>query len=99
MGRVWTPEQQAAITLRKRNLLVSAGAGSGKTAVLSARILDRLTDPEKSTDITSLLIVTFTKAAAAELRERILREIYARDRKSTRLNSSHSAKSRMPSSA
>lgn len=78
MGRVWTPEQQAAITLRKRNLLVSAGAGSGKTAVLSARILDRLTDPEKSTDITSLLIVTFTKAAAAELRERILREIYAR---------------------
>lgn len=78
MGRTWTPEQKAAITLKRKNLLVSAGAGSGKTAVLTARIIERLTDPDDPADITSLLIVTFTKAAAAELRERILSEIYAR---------------------
>lgn len=67
----WTQSQQTAIDLRDRTLLVSAAAGSGKTAVLTARIIARLTDPDDPADISRMLIVTFTKAAAAELRERI----------------------------
>ncbi len=67
----WTQHQKTAIELRGRTLLVSAAAGSGKTAVLTQRIISRLTDPEDGADITRMLIVTFTKAAAAELKERI----------------------------
>ncbi len=67
----YTAEQEAVIKTRDANLLVSAAAGSGKTAVLSARIISLLTDPEKPVDIDRMLIVTFTKAAAAEMRERI----------------------------
>ncbi len=71
MGVTWTKEQQSVINLRNRNLLVSAAAGSGKTAVLVERILERICDAKAPVDIDRLLVVTFTKAAAAEMRERI----------------------------
>ena len=71
MSVKWTEEQQKVIDLRNRNILVSAAAGSGKTAVLVERILSMLTDRVKPVDIDRLLIVTFTNAAAAEMRERI----------------------------
>lgn len=71
MGVSWTQEQQQVIDLRKRNILVSAAAGSGKTAVLVERIIKMITDPKEPVDIDRLLIVTFTNAAAAEMRERI----------------------------
>lgn len=67
----WTTEQQQVIDLRNRNLLVSAAAGSGKTAVLVERIIQKIIDKEHPVDIDRLLIVTFTNAAAAEMRERI----------------------------
>ena len=67
----WTTEQQKVIDLRDRDILVSAAAGSGKTAVLVERIIQRVTDPKNPIDIDRLLVVTFTKAAAAEMRERI----------------------------
>lgn len=71
MGVSWTKEQQQVIDLRNRNILVSAAAGSGKTAVLVERIIKMITDPGRPVDIDRLLIVTFTNAAAAEMRERI----------------------------
>ena len=71
MSVSWTTEQQQVIDLRDRNILVSAAAGSGKTAVLVERILKRLTDPVRPVDVDHLLVVTFTKAAAAEMKERI----------------------------
>lgn len=67
----WTKEQQAAIDTRGCNLLVAAAAGSGKTAVLVERIIKIITNAERPIDIDRLLIVTFTNAAAAEMRERI----------------------------
>ena len=78
MGVQWTKEQQEVIRLRDRNILVSAAAGSGKTAVLVERILSKITDKEHPVDIDRLLIVTFTNAAAAEMRERIAAGIAAR---------------------
>ena len=66
MGVKWTSEQQQVIDLRERNILVSAAAGSGKTAVLVERIIQMLTDAEYPVDVDRLLIVTFTEAAAAE---------------------------------
>ncbi|MDP4159858.1 MAG: UvrD-helicase domain-containing protein [Bacillota bacterium] len=66
----WTPEQIAAMTLRGR-LLVAAAAGSGKTAVLVERLIRRITDPEEAVDVDRFLVVTFTKAAANEMRERV----------------------------
>lgn len=71
MAVKWTEEQQSVIDTRNSNILVSAAAGSGKTAVLVARILAMITDEKKSTDIDRLLVLTFTNAAAAEMRERI----------------------------
>ena len=71
MGVNWTTEQQKVIDLRDRNILVSAAAGSGKTAVLVERIITMLTDEEHPVDVDQLLIVTFTEAAAAEMKERI----------------------------
>ena len=71
MGMSWTPEQQKVIDLRKRNILVSAAAGSGKTAVLVERIKERILDKEAPIDIDELLVVTFTKAAAAQMRDRV----------------------------
>ena len=67
----WTPAQRAAIEDRGGALLVSAAAGSGKTAVLTERAVRLITDPEHPVDADRLLIVTFTNAAAAELRARI----------------------------
>ena len=71
----WTNEQKAAIEKRGADLLVSAAAGSGKTAVLSSRIVSLLTDPVSPTDIDRILVVTFTNAAASEMRERIGKRI------------------------
>lgn len=71
MGVKWTSEQQKVIDLRNRNILVSAAAGSGKTAVLVERIIQMLTDSSHPVDVDRLLIVTFTEAAAAEMKERI----------------------------
>ena len=71
MAVTFTPEQQKVIDLRGCNLLVSAAAGSGKTAVLVERIIRMICDEEHPVDIDRLLIVTFTTAAAAEMRERI----------------------------
>ena len=67
----WTKEQQQVISLRNRNILVSAAAGSGKTAVLVERIITMISDEEHPVDIDKLLVVTFTNAAAAEMSERI----------------------------
>lgn len=67
----WTKEQQSAIDTRGCNLLVAAAAGSGKTAVLVERIIKIITDAAKPVDIDKLLVVTFTNAAASEMRERI----------------------------
>ena len=66
----WTDEQKRAIELRNRRLLVSAAAGSGKTAVLTERIVRRITAEEHPVDADRLLVMTFTRAAAAEMRER-----------------------------
>ena len=71
MGVSWTKEQQQVIGLRNRNILVSAAAGSGKTAVLVERIITMLTSEVCPIDVDRLLIVTFTEAAAAEMKERI----------------------------
>ncbi len=71
MGRKWTEAQYEAIFAGKCNLLVAAGAGTGKTAVLVERIIHRITDASEGVDIDRLLIVTFTNAAASEMKERI----------------------------
>ncbi len=71
MGIQFTPQQQQVIDLHQRNILVSAAAGSGKTAVLVERIIQMVCDETHPVDIDRLLIVTFTNAAAAEMRERI----------------------------
>ena len=71
MGMTWTKEQQQVIDLRNRNILVSAAAGSGKTAVLVERIKELVLDKKHPVDIDHLLVVTFTRAAADEMRERI----------------------------
>ena len=72
MGVAWTKEQKQVIDLRDRNILVSAAAGSGKTAVLVERIISMLTREVDPVDVDHLLIVTFTEAAASEMKERIL---------------------------
>ena len=66
----WTKEQQQAIYEKGRNILVAAAAGSGKTAVLVERIINKIINEQ--VDIDQLLVVTFTNAAAAEMRERVL---------------------------
>ena len=68
----WTEEQQLAIDSEGKNIIVSAGAGSGKTAVLTARVLRKV---KSGVNITDLLILTFTKAAAYEMKERIRKAI------------------------
>jgi ATP-dependent helicase/nuclease subunit A len=74
-ARKWTQSQQDAISARDGTLLVSAAAGSGKTAVLVQRVIERITDENHPTDADRLLVVTFTKAAAAEMSSRIAVEI------------------------
>ena len=64
----WTPQQEAAIKARNPRVLVSAAAGSGKTSVLVARVLDML---REGISLDRMLILTFTKAAAGEMRSRL----------------------------
>lgn len=71
MGVAWTEDQKKVIDLRDRNILVSAAAGSGKTAVLVERIMEMVCDEAHPVDVDRLLVVTFTKAAAAEMKERV----------------------------
>ncbi|MCD8196992.1 MAG: helicase-exonuclease AddAB subunit AddA [Lachnospiraceae bacterium] len=75
MSVVWTEDQRRVIDTRNSNILVSAAAGSGKTAVLVERILALITDPAHPVDVDRLLITTFTNAAAGEMRERIGKRI------------------------
>ena len=70
----WTKEQEKAIYQKGDNILVAAAAGSGKTAVLVERIINKITN--ENIDVDKLLVVTFTNAAATEMRERILDAIY-----------------------
>ena len=74
----FTPEQRAAIDTRGSTVLVSAAAGSGKTRVLTERLMAYLTDADHPVDIDHFLVITYTRAAAAELSSRILDGIYAR---------------------
>lgn len=69
--RDWTREQRQSIDARGGSLLISAAAGSGKTAVLVERIVALVTDPAHPVDVDRLLVVTFTRAAAAEMRQRL----------------------------
>ncbi len=71
MSRSWTNEQQQAIEARGGSLLISAAAGSGKTAVLVERVIRRIADPVNPVDADKLTVVTFSNAAAAEIRERV----------------------------
>ena len=71
----WTKDQASAVYANPARLVVSAAAGSGKTQVLTARIIERIKSEENPVSVDKLLIVTFTKAAAAEMRERIGREL------------------------
>jgi ATP-dependent helicase/nuclease subunit A len=87
-GTKWTGQQLEAITESGRNLLVAAAAGAGKTAVLVERIIRSITDSDNPVDIDRLLVVTFTNAAATEMRERIgaaLEEALDRDPGSAKL--------------
>ena len=70
----WTKEQKKAIYQKGNNILVAAAAGSGKTAVLVERIINKVIN--ENIDIDKILVVTFTSAAASEIRERILDAIY-----------------------
>lgn len=82
----WTTPQQNAIDARNSNILVSAAAGSGKTAVLVERVIKLITDVNLDVDVDKLLIVTFTNAAAAEMKSRIakkLLEIINKDQNNT----------------
>ena len=72
----WTREQNLAINEKDSNILVAAAAGSGKTAVLVERIINKVIN--EKIDIDKILVVTFTNAAASEMRERILDAIYKR---------------------
>lgn len=73
----WTREQQSAIDIRGKSILVSAAAGSGKTAVLVERIINRVLDKENPVDIDEFLVVTFTKAAAAQMRDKISERLWS----------------------
>ena len=75
MSIAFTEEQQKVITLRNRSILVSAAAGSGKTAVLVERIFQKLTDPASPVPVNRLLVMTFTRAAAGEMKDRITKAL------------------------
>ncbi len=82
----WTKEQQQAIDLEGNNILVSAGAGSGKTAVLSERVLNKI---DNNIHLDELLILTFTKAAATEMKQRIRKKVIDNKDELNRLNSAY----------
>ena len=71
--RVWTKAQKSAIDCRGRDLLISAAAGSGKTAVLTQRLVDRIADPSDPLTVDNAVVMTFTVAAAGELKERLFK--------------------------
>ena len=75
MAVIWNTQQQQVIDHREGNLLVSAAAGSGKTAVLTEHVLKRVLNPEHPMGIDRLLIMTFTNAAASEMKDRIRRAL------------------------
>ncbi|MFI3237014.1 MAG: helicase-exonuclease AddAB subunit AddA [Lachnospiraceae bacterium] len=77
-GVIFTKDQQSVIDTRNKNMLVSAAAGSGKTAVLVERIIQKILDADHPVDIDSLLVVTFTNAAAAGMKEKISKAIAGR---------------------
>ena len=90
MSRQWTDSQEAAMSIRGKTLLVSAAAGSGKTSVLTERIIRSLTEGDPPADLSRILVVTFTRAAAAELKGRIasaLTEALAEDPQNKHLSS------------
>ena len=70
----WTKNQEKAINLQDKNILVSASAGSGKTAVLVERVINKIINYK--IDIDKIMVVTFTNAAANELKERLQKAIY-----------------------
>ena len=71
MSKNWTPKQKQAIDTRGKTLLISAAAGSGKTATLTERIVKKLTDEQNPANISRMLIVTFTRLSAADLKRKI----------------------------
>ena len=71
MSKNWTAKQQLAIDARNKTILVSAAAGSGKTATLTERIIKKLTDENNPASISRMLIVTFTRLSAADLKRKI----------------------------
>ena len=71
---MWTKDQQNAIDIQNKNIIVAASAGSGKTAVLVERVIQKII--KYKIDIDRILVVTFTNAAANELKERLLNAIY-----------------------
>jgi ATP-dependent exoDNAse (exonuclease V) beta subunit len=73
----WTPQQKTAITQQGRDLLVTASAGTGKTAVLSQRCLHILCEPNTRTSVLNMLVLTFTDASAEEMRTRIREQLTA----------------------
>ncbi len=73
--RIWTSAQKQAIDARGMRVLVSAAAGSGKTSVLTERVKNILTDSENPCSVSEILVVTFTRAAAGEMRDRIYRAL------------------------
>ncbi|MBR1658805.1 MAG: UvrD-helicase domain-containing protein [Oscillospiraceae bacterium] len=75
MGFEFTPAQNRAIDDRGGAILVSAAAGSGKTRVLTERLVRRVTEGEQPSELDRFLVITYTRAAAAELRERIMTEL------------------------
>jgi ATP-dependent helicase/nuclease subunit A len=75
MTQQWTSAQKRAIETVGREVLVAASAGTGKTAVLSRRCVERICDPEHPTDVDQLLVLTFTEAAAEEMKTRIARQL------------------------
>lgn len=83
-ARQWTTEQKQCIEADGGPLLVSAAAGSGKTAVLVQRILHKITREENPVSIDRLLVVTFTKAAAAEMKQRIGSRTFPPDGRASR---------------
>ena len=78
----WTEEQKQAIHESGKNIIVSAGAGSGKTAVLTRRVIEHINN---GIHINELLVLTFTKAAAFEMKERIRNELLKDDKYSSEL--------------
>ena len=84
----WTKEQESAIVESGSNIIVSAGAGSGKTAVLSERVINKL---QNGIHVNELLILTFTRAAAQEMKDRIRKKISKNEELKNELNLLNSA--------